>query len=90
METVVEFAQTMTWKGKAPVVRLLTPTSHTGVRLTKQAMTEVETHLERLNGLERWFVKLSCALLAPPDTSFFLHPLVLYQGEQALNVVLGY
>jgi transposase len=67
-ETVVQFAQTMTWKGKAPVVRLLTTTYHTGVRLSKQAMTEVETHLERLSGLERWFVKISCASPTSPGT----------------------
>src|SRR6266568_853016 len=68
VETVVKFAQTMTWKGKAPVVRLLTTTYHTGVRLTKQAMAQVETHIKRLSGLERWFVDISCALPASPDT----------------------
>jgi len=68
VETVVKFAQTMTWKGKAPVVRLLTTSYHTGVRLTKQAMAEVETHIQRLVGLERWFVEISCALPASPDT----------------------
>ncbi len=68
VETVVKFAQTMTWKGKAPVVRLLTTVYHTGVRLSKQAMAEVETHIERLSGLERWFVAISCALPASPDT----------------------
>ncbi len=64
VETVVKFAQTMTWKGKAPVVRLLTTTYPTGVRLTKQAMAEVETHIQRLTGLERWFVDISCAMPA--------------------------
>ena len=68
VETVVKFAQTMTWKGKAPVVRLLTTIYHTGVRLTKQAMAEVETHVQRLIGLERWFVDISCATSASPDT----------------------
>ncbi len=68
VETVVKFAQTMTWKGKAPVVRLLTTTYHTGVRLTKQAMAQVETHIERLSGLERWFVEISCVPPASPDT----------------------
>jgi transposase len=68
VETVVKFAQTMTWKGKAPVVRLLTTTYHTGVRLTKQAMAEVETHVQRLVGLERWFVDISCDPSASPDT----------------------
>jgi transposase len=68
VETVVQFAQTMTWKGKAPVVDLLTTVYHTGVRLTKQAMAQVETHLERLSGLERWVVDISCAPSPSPDT----------------------
>ncbi len=68
IETVVQFAQTMTWKGNAPVVRLLTTAYHTGVRLTKKAMTEVETHVHRLIGLERWFVDISCALSPLLDT----------------------
>ena len=68
VETVVKFAQTMTWKGKPPVVRLLTTTYHTGVRLTKQAMAQVETHIQRLIGLERWFVEISCAPPASTDT----------------------
>ncbi len=68
IETVVQFAQTMTWKGKAPVVRLLTTIDETGVRLSKQAMTAVEKFLERLRGLERWFVKIACTLSVSPDT----------------------
>ena len=68
VETVVQFAQTMTWKGKAPVVRLLTATYHTGVRLTKRAMAQVETHIKRLVGLERWFVDISCTPPAVSDT----------------------
>jgi transposase len=68
VETVVKFAQTMTWKGKTPVVRLLTTIYHTGVRLTKKAMADVETHLQRLIGLERWFVDISCTATASPDT----------------------
>jgi len=68
VETVVKFAQTMTWKGKPPVVRLLTTIYYTEVRLTKQAMAEVETHLQRLSGLERWFVDISCTTPALSDT----------------------
>lgn len=61
VETVVKFAQTMTWKGKHPLVCLMTTTYHTGVRLSKQAMAQVETHLKRLAGLEKWFVDISFA-----------------------------
>ena len=68
IETVVKFAQTMRWKGNPPVVRLLTSIYHTGVRLTKKAMAEVETHIQRLIGLERWFVNISCAPPASQDT----------------------
>jgi transposase len=68
VETVVKFAQTMTWKGKHPAVRLMTTTYHTGVRLSKQAMAEVETHLKRLAGLEKWFVDISFATPVTLDT----------------------
>jgi hypothetical protein len=68
VETVVKFAQTMTWKGKHPLVRLMTTTYHTGVRLSKQAMVEVETHLKRLAGLEKWFVDISFATPVALDT----------------------
>ena len=68
VETVVKFAQTMTWKGKEPVVSLMTKTYHTGVRLNKQAMVEVETHIQRLTGLERWFADISFATPPSSDT----------------------
>jgi len=50
--TVVKFAQTMTWKGVHPVVKLVTETYKTGVKLTKQAMTEVENQIQRMTYLE--------------------------------------
>lgn len=68
IETVVKFAQTMRWKGTPPVVRLLTSIYHTGVRLTKKAMAQVETHVQRLIGLERWFLDISCTPSPSPDT----------------------
>ena len=63
VEAVVQFAETMTWHGKQPVVRLVTTTYRTGVRLTKEAMEAVETQLGRLPGLEKWFVEI---VPAPP------------------------
>jgi transposase len=68
VETVVKFAQTMTWKGKHPVVCLMITTYHTGVPLSKQAMAEVETHLTRLAGLEKWFVDIAFATPVALDT----------------------
>ena len=43
VETVIEFARTMTWKGVQPLVELVTTNYKTGVRLTKEAMAAVET-----------------------------------------------
>ena len=60
VETVVRFAQTMTWKGKKPLVTLVTKTYHKGVRLTKEAMAAVEKQVRRLPTLEKWFVDIPC------------------------------
>ena len=48
----------MTWKGKGPVVELVTTTYQTGVKLTKDAMKMVEAQLQRLPGLDKWFVDI--------------------------------
>ncbi len=58
VETVLEFAQTMTWKGVHPLVELVTTTYKTGIKLTKEAMAVVETQVERLPELEKWFVDI--------------------------------
>jgi hypothetical protein len=58
MEAVIQFATTMTWKGQGPVVELVTTTYQTGVKLTKDAMQRVEAQLQRLPGLDKWFVDI--------------------------------
>ena len=60
IETVLASAQTMPWKAMQPVVELVTTTYKTGVKLTKQAMDEVEKHLQRQPGLDTWFVDRAC------------------------------
>jgi transposase len=64
VDAVIQYARTMTWKGKHPVVSLVTNIYQTGVKLTKEAMEAVETHLQRLPALEKWFVDIT--YLAPP------------------------
>lgn len=59
IDTVLQFARTMTWKGNHPVVALVTTTYATGVRLSKDAMEELETQITRLLGLEKWFVEIT-------------------------------
>ncbi len=58
VDTIIQFAKTMTWKGTHPAVELVTTTYQTGVKLTKEAMEALETHLQRLPSLEKWFVDI--------------------------------
>lgn len=59
VDTVLRFASTLTFKGKKPVVTLVEKVYHTGVKLTKMAMVEVEKQLQRLPNLQKWFVEIS-------------------------------
>lgn len=61
VETIVNFVQTMTWKGAAPIVQLVTTTYAKGISLTRSAMAKVEAQVQRLAGLEAWFVDILCA-----------------------------
>jgi hypothetical protein len=58
VQTVFQFAQNMTYHGVHPVVHLVPKRYQTGVKLTKKAMAELEKRLERLPGLDKWFVKI--------------------------------
>jgi hypothetical protein len=58
VDAVIKYANTMTWKGKHPIVALVTSIYQTGVKLTKEAMDVVETQLQRLPSLEKWFVDI--------------------------------
>jgi transposase len=60
VDAVVQFAQTMTWKGNHPVVKLVTSTYQTGVKLTAKAMKALETQFQRLPALGKWFVDIVC------------------------------
>jgi hypothetical protein len=53
----------MTWNGKHPLVQLITKSYQKGVRLSPQEMVELENQIERLPGLEKWFVDI------PPQAS---------------------
>ncbi len=58
VETVMAFARTMRWKGAHPLVEVVTTVYKTGVKLTKEAMAVVESQVERLPELEKWFVDI--------------------------------
>lgn len=54
VETMVEWAKTMTWKGLHPIVELSRKVDQKGVTLSKQAMRAVEDRLERHPELSYW------------------------------------
>jgi hypothetical protein len=54
VETMVEWAKTMTWKGIHPLVELSRKVYHKGVALSKRAMQAVEARLARHPELPKW------------------------------------
>jgi hypothetical protein len=58
VDAVVGFAQSMTWKGVQPTLRLVTKIYESGVRLSKRAMKAVEQRLARLPTLPSWFIDI--------------------------------
>jgi len=57
--TALRFAQSMTWKGRHPMVELVDKMYSKGVRLSKPEMAALEKQIDRLPGLEKWFVTFS-------------------------------
>ena len=58
IDKVVGLANTMKWNGKNPVVKVVKRIYETGVRLSKSAMKKYEKIINRLQGLENWFVDI--------------------------------
>ena len=61
VDAVIQYARSMHWKGKHPVVALVTTTSLNGIKLTKKEMQGIETQLQRLPLLDKWFVDIGCS-----------------------------
>ncbi len=59
VDAVLRFATTMTWKGRQPIIELVTTSYQTGVKLTKAAMDRVEAQITRRPPLGKWFVDIS-------------------------------
>ena len=58
IEAAVGFAESMSWKGKHPVVRVVETTYATGVRLKPKEMKALESEVNRLAVLGKWFVEI--------------------------------
>jgi transposase len=57
-QTVLRFAQTLTFRGQLPSVQWLKQVYQTGVRLTPRQMAHLEHRFQRLPGLAKWFVRI--------------------------------
>jgi transposase len=58
VEAVVGFAESMTWNGKHPVVRVVETVYHKGVRLKPKEMKALESQVVRRAVLGKWFVEI--------------------------------
>lgn len=58
LDTVYNFAKSMTWKGVHPDVKIINKCYETGVKVCKEAWAILNDGFERLKGLERWFVTI--------------------------------
>jgi hypothetical protein len=59
LQTVLNFARSLLYKGQQPVVELIQKTYLSGVKLSQKLMADLEKRFERLQGLEKWFVAIS-------------------------------
>lgn len=58
-ETVLQFAQTMRYRGQHASIQFVQKVYHTGVHLTQAAMAELEKRFVRLSTLHKWFVQIA-------------------------------
>lgn len=57
-KTVLRFAETMTYKGRHPIVKLVEKIYHTGAALTQKEMAKLEERFHRSKDLPKWFVHI--------------------------------
>lgn len=58
VDKALGLARSMTYRGIKPTVRKVSKVYRRGISVAKQAMQEIEARLERMEGLEDWFIKI--------------------------------
>jgi hypothetical protein len=61
LQTLLAWAQSMTWKGIHPIVQVNNQIYEKGISLSKRAMREVERRLERNPELPKWDILIQPA-----------------------------
>ena len=59
IQTALEWAKTMTWRGVAPIVHLMDRVYETGVRLLPRDFRPIAARLERSTSLPKWSLIIS-------------------------------
>lgn len=59
VETTLKFAESMTYNGKNPIVKLTEKMYKTGVKVGKKAMQKFNQFIERMPSLEKWSITIS-------------------------------
>ena len=58
IETTLEWAKTMTWKGISPVIKLVETTYQKGVRITKKAFNALANRIDRDASLPKYYLTI--------------------------------
>ena len=58
VQKVLGLARSMTYAGINPVVKLVREACHSGVKVAKSEMLELEKTINRMPGLESWFIQI--------------------------------
>ena len=58
MDTVLEWASTMTWKGNHPTVKLVDKIYQKGIRIAKKAFKEIQKYFTRHDLLPKYCVRI--------------------------------
>jgi hypothetical protein len=58
-EAVLGYASSMTWKGKNPEVKYIDKIYETGIKVNKHIMKLYESVLERMTGIEKWYLEIN-------------------------------
>ena len=58
METTLEWAKTMTWKGISPVIKLVETAYQKGVKICKKAFEAMSNRIDRDASLPKYYVTI--------------------------------
>ncbi len=59
VKTTIKFAESMTYNGKNPFVKLIDKTYETGIKVTKKAMEKYNEFVDRMPKLKKWSLTIT-------------------------------